>query len=991
MFEWMNKHKKDIMAYTLWLVIPSFIVLYGYGECQSPQRFEWVAKVNGEKINEIVWSQWLNNIQDRYRQYGQEIDQDKLQAQALDALITMSLNKQKADKFGIATIDQEVAEAITALPYFKDKGGNFDVNMFRGILSQFDKNPIQFEEEQREQLTRTKVRSLISNSIFPAASTVKRTEEREKQKVEVDYLVFEPSQYVDDVAPDADQMKTFFEKNVEDYRISEQRDVEYARFYPAQFVREATYTEYQLTRFFEENREKYRISDSVMVEYLTYRTADFSDKAEVDEAKIEQHFEAHKSSYNHPEQVKIRYIVQPMEDLLGTQDVSEEEIKKFYDENIQRYTHKEQVEASHILLKVAPDASADDDEAVKNRILEIRDEIAKGLSFEDAAIKYSEGPSAPKGGELGTFGRGRMVPPFEKAAFELPLGQVSEPVKTRFGYHLIKVSDRKEEGIDALETVSDDIAKLVKRRKAIDAFRLEMEALDSLDSLEGRYEIKSTDWIARGGDIEGLTSGERSMVSTVAFSANKEKKILVAGYHTNDNVFAVERVGRMEKRAMTLEEAREKVVEEAKVAVAEELAKAAAQADIARIKSASLALDVIASERNLTLETTDYFSRDAASVKGFGARPTELMSIAFTLNEGESGGPVKISSGYNIFRLVARNPEHIPEINEVIQDVQRDCLQKESEQLARLAAQKFGDDLYNSQSSIDKIAAAQKIDWGTTGLFTMQDPIPGIGQQMVLNYNAFQLEGVGEISDPLPVTPRQSYGQNDKQPVQAYYILRLTEIKESYLPEMSEVAEDVEKDYRLLLAEDVAEKHAAEALDQIKQKISSASPLSATKAVELKEFEDVDNAKTIAKGGKYRDSTSITGNGYVAGIGGKPWSFTKTALALKAGQVSGLVKCYRDKKDKDGARVQGPLLGVYILQVLGKSAVDETSAPSKVSEQLQNSFKSIAFDAWIDEVSAEATANIEYNRKFLYPEEDEDAVVDEEGMEEKSASDASTS
>ena len=988
MFEWMNKHKKDIMAYTLWLVIPSFIVLYGYGECQSPQHYAWVAKVNGEKINEIEWSQWLSNIQDRYRQYGQEIDQDKLQAQALDSMITMSLNKQKANQFGIATIDQEVAQAITDLPYFKDEGGNFDVNKFRGILAQFDKNPIQFEEEQREQITRTKVRSLISNSIFPAASTVKRIEEREKQKVEVDYLVFEPSRYVEDVEPNAGEMKTFFDKNIEDYRISEQRDIEYARFYPAQFVGEATYSEYQIDRFFEDNREKYSISDSVMVEYLTYQSADFADKAEVDEARIGQHFDANKASYNFPEQAKIRYIVKSMDELLGTQEASEEEIKKFYDENIQRYTHKEQVEASHILLKVAPDASAEDDEKVKTRLMEIRDEISKGLSFEDAAIEYSEGPSGKKGGELGVFGRGRMVPPFEKAAFELPLGQVSEAVKTRFGYHLIKVSDRKEAGVDALETVSDKIAELVKRRKAIDAFRLDMDALDSLEGQEG---IKETDWFSRGDDIEGLTSGERSMVSTVAFSTNKDKKVLVAGYHTNDNVFAVERMGSMEKRAMALADARDKVVEEVKLLVADELAKAAAQADVDRIKSASLALDVIASERSLTLGTTDYFSRDAASVKGFGVRPSDLMSIAFTLDEGESGGPVKISSGYNIFRLVARNPEHIPGIDEVRQDVERDCMRQEAENLARLAAQKLGDDLFISQSSVEKIAAEQKIEWGTSGLFTMQDPIPGIGQQMVLNYNAFQLEGIGEISDPLPVTPRPSYGQQDKQPIQAYYVLRLTEIKDSYLPEMSEVTEDVVKDYRLLLAEAVAEKHAAEALEQIKQKISSAQPVSATKAVELKDFEDVDNAKDVAKGGMYRDAKSITGNGMVSGIGGKPWSFTKTALALKAGQVSGLVKCYRDKKDKDGARVQGPLMGVYILQVLGKSVVDDASALSKAGDQLQKSLKSIAFDAWIEEVSAAASANIEYNRKFLYPEEDEEDFVEEEGMEDKSTTDASAS
>ena len=113
-------------------------------------------------------------------------------------------------------------------------------------------------------------------------------------------------------------------------------------------------------------------------------------------------------------------------------DVKEEEIKKFYDENLDKFTQGETVNASHILV-------ADEETAKK-----VADEIAGGKTFEEAAKEYSSCPSKDAGGNLGEFGRGQMVPEFEEAAFALEIGVVSAPVKTQFGYHLIRVNAKNE-------------------------------------------------------------------------------------------------------------------------------------------------------------------------------------------------------------------------------------------------------------------------------------------------------------------------------------------------------------------------------------------------------------------------------------------------------------------------------------------------------------------------------------------------------------------
>ena len=158
MFEWMNRHKKDIMTYTLYLVIPSFIVLYGYGECASPQQYAWMARVNDNEIYQQNVNNIAENLQRNARQQtGESPDFSELQEQALATAIHGALIDEKADQWGIATTDDEVARTILQYPAFQDEQGRFNINYYRNALANAGMSDIAFEEMQRENLTSSKV------------------------------------------------------------------------------------------------------------------------------------------------------------------------------------------------------------------------------------------------------------------------------------------------------------------------------------------------------------------------------------------------------------------------------------------------------------------------------------------------------------------------------------------------------------------------------------------------------------------------------------------------------------------------------------------------------------------------------------------------------------------------------------------------------------------------------------------------------------------
>ena len=145
--------------------------------------------------------------------------------------------------------------------------------------------------------------------------------------------------------------------------------------------------------------------------------------------------------------------------------VSEKESRIFFENNPQYFKKPEEVKASHILIQLAPDANEEEKLAARKKIEDIQKKIEAGNDFADLARQYSEGPSNVNGGDLGYFDRKKMVKPFSDAAFDLKPGQVSNIVETRFGFHLIKVYDKRAKSTYVFEDIKDRLGELLQQQK----------------------------------------------------------------------------------------------------------------------------------------------------------------------------------------------------------------------------------------------------------------------------------------------------------------------------------------------------------------------------------------------------------------------------------------------------------------------------------------------------------------------------------------------
>jgi len=157
--------------------------------------------------------------------------------------------------------------------------------------------------------------------------------------------------------------------------------------------------------------------------------------------------------------------------------ITDEESKTYYDTHPQSFVQPEQVRASHILIRVDADATEAQKTEARKKITTIQQKLKKGEDFATLADNYSEDTTSKKGGDLGYFGRGQMVEPFEKAAFSLKPSEISDIVETQYGYHLIKVVDKKPEAKLTYAAVKDRLDQYLKQQKLQSAEKLYIDNL----------------------------------------------------------------------------------------------------------------------------------------------------------------------------------------------------------------------------------------------------------------------------------------------------------------------------------------------------------------------------------------------------------------------------------------------------------------------------------------------------------------------------------
>lgn len=226
--------------------------------------------------------------------------------------------------------------------------------------------------------------------------------------------------------------------------------------------------------------------------------------------EVDRYYQAHLDEFKVPEQVRVAYIELSADHLAAQVSLTEEDLRSLYNEEAARFVTPEQRRASHILIPVAPDATAAQAQEALKKAQNVRAAVVAGEDFAAAARKHSQDPvSAAKGGDLGFSARGAFVKEFETVLYGLKKGEISAPVKTQYGYHIIKLVDIKPEVRKPFAAVRAELEKSLRQRKAEERFfelsqSLQNALYEHPDSLEPAakamgLKIQQSDWFGRQG------------------------------------------------------------------------------------------------------------------------------------------------------------------------------------------------------------------------------------------------------------------------------------------------------------------------------------------------------------------------------------------------------------------------------------------------------------------------------------------------------------
>jgi peptidyl-prolyl cis-trans isomerase D len=198
-------------------------------------------------------------------------------------------------------------------------------------------------------------------------------------------------------------------------------------------------------------------NQKVKLDYAFIKPEDLEAKITPTDAEIKAEYEKNKSKYQVPERRSVRYALLDINQLRQTVQIPDDVLKQQYQSNIQQYQVPEQVHVQHILFKTVGQTDALVEET-KKKAEDVLKQAKKGSKFDELAKKYSEDPgSKDKGGDLGWIRHGQTVPEFDKTAFSLALGQISDLVRTQYGFHIIKVLEKQSAHTKPFEEVKDAI------------------------------------------------------------------------------------------------------------------------------------------------------------------------------------------------------------------------------------------------------------------------------------------------------------------------------------------------------------------------------------------------------------------------------------------------------------------------------------------------------------------------------------------------------
>jgi peptidyl-prolyl cis-trans isomerase D len=423
-----------------------------------------------------------------------------------------------------------------------------------------------------------------------------------------------------------------------------------------------------------------RRNEKAEVEYLILDPAKLGLPAPADTA-VAAHYQANRDHYTRGEGRTGRYVLFNAADIAASVEVADADVEAAYSKaRATRFSQPEQRRAAHILFKVAPDATPETTAGVEREAMAVLKRARAGEDFAALARKHSQDSSASNGGDLGFFGRGQMVPEFENAAFALGIGQVSDLVKSPFGFHIIKVAETRAAREIPLDEVRQPLREEIQRTRARDEIArraAELAAAAAGGRLEEAaaarsIEVRDTGTVHAGETVAGLAASQAVAARMLELAVGDLSDPIA----TPSGMVLVQVTGTVPAAPRPLEEVRVQVRKD----LEDERARAAIGEAVRAARGSKDGLRAVARRYKAEVKTQADVTR-GSSLPGLPATPGIEAQI-FSLAPGTTGDPVGTPSGIVVISVKSRRDPR-PEFEEQKAGVREGLLRQRQDRFYR--------------------------------------------------------------------------------------------------------------------------------------------------------------------------------------------------------------------------------------------------------------------------------------------------------------------
>jgi len=411
-------------------------------------------------------------------------------------------------------------------------------------------------------------------------------------------------------------------------------------------------------------KEYRRINEKAKLDYFVIEPAKFDSKVTVSDQEQRDFYEKNKTRYQMPEQRKAKYIFVDSVKYHREATATEQDLRDYFNQHVEDYRLKELVSAQHILFKTEGKKPEEVD-AIRKKALSVLERIKKGEDFSTLAKQFSEDSSAANGGNLGEFSRnGQMVPEFEKAAFSLGVGAVSDLVQTQYGFHIIKVLKKQEPRLRTFDEMKEAVRSIVLgtkgASKAEDVSRLvtsDLATNKNMDAVAQKHgaEVRTTPMLSAGERVAGLSNSPEFIRQVFSLAKGE-----IGSAIKNDEGYAIPSVAEIQPTHQgSFEETKTRVLTDVKSEKAGQMATDKSKEAVEAIKSGK-DLATVAKSVGMDIKTSEPVAR-GGSLPEFGAI-TDRDSEIFSLPVGKAGTPSTVGSKTLVFAVKERkslDPEEI--------------------------------------------------------------------------------------------------------------------------------------------------------------------------------------------------------------------------------------------------------------------------------------------------------------------------------------------